>query len=244
MPKAIGMYIFGGSQTIGHILTGWTVDRVLEMTDNMDKINSYHFIKNYPDIPVILPNEWNNQQYIDNLKCNNYDLLFANNPCSGLSSINRNANVDNPINQRFFEVISMVNNLQPKCFLMENAPTLTKLGLPILKEISKLVNDNYRLLIINDLAGNHNVPMYRRRTLVVGWNRKYFDNIPHIQKNQSDKFTVRDAFAGLDSSSNNMEYDTRLIDYNLKRFYKFTKPDQTVFHDRPSHRNRRRHQGH
>ena len=33
--KALGMYIFGGSQTIGHMLEGWEVDTVLEMTDEM-----------------------------------------------------------------------------------------------------------------------------------------------------------------------------------------------------------------
>ena len=52
--KAIGCFIFGGSQTIGHLKAGWNVDRVLEMTENMKEINSAHFVKNYPDIPIIL----------------------------------------------------------------------------------------------------------------------------------------------------------------------------------------------
>ena len=41
--KAIGMYIFGGSQTIGHLLEGWKIDTILEMTDNMIENNAYHF---------------------------------------------------------------------------------------------------------------------------------------------------------------------------------------------------------
>ena len=85
--NAIGMYILGGSQSIGHLQTGFKIDRILEMTNDMHENNSYHFIKNYPDIPVILPKDWWSADYLNELSKNKYDLLFANNPCSGLSQI-------------------------------------------------------------------------------------------------------------------------------------------------------------
>ena len=45
--KAIGMHIFCGSQTIGHLLEGWKIDTVLEISEDMPNQNAYHFIKNY-----------------------------------------------------------------------------------------------------------------------------------------------------------------------------------------------------
>lgn len=178
--KAIGMYIFGGSQTIGHLKAGWEIDTVLEMTETMINENAYHFHKNYPNIKIIPPNEIT-EEYLESIKYK-YDLLFSNPPCSGLSTINRNAGVDCKINDHIYEVVNVALNIQPKVFFIENAPTLTSRGLPILKNIAKLVENNYFLLIINDRASNHNVPMPRRRTFVIGFNKNYFKKIPIIHK--------------------------------------------------------------
>lgn len=211
--KAIGMYIFGGSQTIGHILEGWDVDKILEMTEDMKETNSYHFVKNYPNIPILLPSEW------ENIELCEYDLLFANPPCSGLSAINRNASVNNDANKHIYEVINMINKIQPKSFLIENAPTLTQLGLPILKDIAKIIGDKYRLTIINDLAGNHNVPMHRKRTLIVGWNRNVFKSMPIINDCKLPRFSVKDAFNGLTENTPNMELDIHAKNKSLMPFY-------------------------
>ena len=56
--KAIGMHIFCGSQTIGHLLEGWKIDTVLEISEDMPNQNAYHFIKNYPKISVKKPSEY------------------------------------------------------------------------------------------------------------------------------------------------------------------------------------------
>ena len=136
--KAIGCFIFGGSQTIGHLKAGWNVDRVLEMTENMKEINSAHFVRNYPDIPVVLPSEWSASGYLESLK-GKYDLLFANNPCSGLSQINPLASADNKANEHFYEVFDVIKKVEPKIFLLENAPTLITLGVPILKKMVNII---------------------------------------------------------------------------------------------------------
>lgn len=132
----------------------------------MDETNAFHFVRNY-DIPIIKPSQWNNDKYLSSLK-NKYDLLFANPPCSGLSAINRNASADNDINKHIYEVANTINIIEPKTFLIENAPTLITKGAPILKDIQRILSDKYRVTVITDLAGNHNVPMFRKRTLVVG----------------------------------------------------------------------------
>lgn len=225
--EALGMYIFGGSQALGHMKAGWNVDRILEISDEMLEQNSYHFIRNYPDIPVVKLSEWNNNEYIESLK-GKYDLLFGNPPCSGLSSINRNANVNNDINKHIYEVADMVDRIEPKSFLIENAPTLIARGLPILKDISKKLSNKYRITIITDLAGNHNVPMFRKRTLVVGWNRNYFESMPIINCIVNNDYTVGKALSGLTGDSPDMIKIDLNDKYDFSRFYSLVKPGDPV----------------
>ena len=226
--NAIGCFIFGGSQTIGHIQEGWHVDRVLEMTDDMVDNNAYHFIRNYHSIDVIPRSEWDEERYIKYLKNEDFDLLFSNPPCSGLSSINRNANVNNDVNKYIYEVTNIINDIEPKTFLIENAPTLVTKGLKIVKDIQKTLTSKYRITVITDLAGNHNVPMHRRRTLVVGWRRDIFDKIPIISQQLNNNFTINDAFMGLTDDIPNMSQISLNDRYDFTRFYNLVKPNDTV----------------
>ena len=225
--KAIGMYIFGGSQTIGHLLEGWKINTILEMTESMPEQNSYHFIRNYPSIKVKKPSEYeNNEQYLDKLKNENYDLLFANPPCSGLSSINRNASASSAINQYLYKVIDMVDRIKPKTFFIENAPTLTSLGLPILKDMIKKL-PNYKFLIINDCAKNHNVPMHRRRTFVIGYNEQYFDKVPEIMDAVGPELTSGASLANVD-----LTYNKEFLsdsDTTLFKLYDKIKPGDSIY---------------
>ena len=189
--------------------------------------NAYHFIKNYPKIKVKAPSEYeNNEEYLDKLKKENYDLLFANPPCSGLSQINRNASADCAINGNIYKVVNMVKRIEPKTFLIENAPTLTTTGLPILKTISTMI-PNYKLIIINDYAGNHNVAMTRRRTFVIGFNSKYFAKLPNIHNNCQPYYSIEDALKGVDLTYNK-EYD-KDAETNLFKYYNLVKPNDSLY---------------
>ena len=226
--KALGMYIFGGSQTIGHMLEGWEVDTVLEMTDEMIENNAYHFSKNYPNINIKLPKEYeDNKEYLDSLKKENYDLLFSNPPCSGLSQINRNANVNNDVNKYIYKVIDMVKTIEPKIFFIENAPTLVSTGLPILKDISKKLVDDYYLLIMNDCAKNHNVSMHRRRTFVIGFNKKIFSGVPYIEMNAGKYTSAQDVLNGVDYTYNKEFVDGAKTE--LFKYYKYVKPGSSIY---------------
>lgn len=221
------MYIFGGSQTIGHLLEGWSIDTILEMTDGMTECNAYHFSKNYKNINIILPKQYeNNEKYLEHLKNENYDLLFSNPPCSGLSLINRNASVDNEINNYIYKVFNMVDRIKPKTFLIENAPTLATKGLNILKDMTKILT-NYRFVVINDNAGNHNVPMVRRRTLVIGFNQDYFNGIPIIEQH-IEKCTLKDTLDRINNSCDNKEFVKDTNESNFK-FYKYVSENQSFY---------------
>ena len=223
------MYIFGGSQTLGHLAAGHNVTHILEMTDDMTDYNAYHFTKNYPNIPVKKPSEWNNKEYLETLKHENYDLLFSNNPCSGLSSINRNANPNQPINNRFFEVFNVIKYITPKTFLIENAPTLVSIGTPILHEMTKILGTQYKFTIIRDMAGNHGVPMKRQRTFIVGWRKDIFNNqIPIVNPNKKKQVTMGEVLNNLPNNLPNMEFENNTVLPKLKRFYDKVKPKDTI----------------
>ena len=228
--KAIGAYIFGGSATIAHLQCGWDINTILEMTEDMIDMNAYHFVKNYKDkIRVYKPSEWNNKEFLNKLQLNKYDLFFANNPCSGLSTINKNANVDQPINKRFFEVFDLIKVLNPKVYLIENAPTLASIGTPILQKMVNLLGDNYKFTIIRDYAGNHNVCMQRMRTLIVGWRRDVFNNnIPIINMNKQPKLYIKDILTGLNNNSLNMEPDNDCMMPELQPFYNLVAQGESV----------------
>jgi DNA (cytosine-5)-methyltransferase 1 len=225
------MYIFCGSQTIGMLQSGMDVDRILEISDDMPKKNSCHFIKNYPDIPVIIPSVWDNEDYLNELKKEQYDLLFANNPCSGLSLINKNAGANQPANKYFYDVFNAINTIQPKMFLIENAPTLVTKGLPILKDMTNILKD-YNFTIVRDYAGNHNVCMKRLRTLVVGYKREMFNGTLLLHMNKQPKTTVKDVIGDLyDVPLNGI--DSHYVEFNhdwdnLVNKYEHVKTGQTV----------------
>lgn len=217
--KVLPIFIFGGSQTIGWMKAGFDVDKVLEMTDDMIENNSYHFSKNYTNIEIVPPSIWNNKSYLESLT--GYDVFCGNPPCSGLSQINRNAKADSHTNDHIYDFINIVMTVKPKIFFFENAPTLVKLGLPILKTIQNIVKDDYKMTVITDLAGNHSVPMERRRTLTIGWRKDIFPRIPKIDSNTQPKMTLGEALKGLTDKTPNMELDKGIYEWdkNLFQYY-------------------------
>jgi len=231
--KACGLFIMGGSQTIAHLQTGFKVDRILELSEDIQYTNAYHFTQNYKDILIINPSMWNNELYLTNLNNNQYDLIFANNPCSGLSSINRKANVNQPINKKFNDVFHVVNITNPKTFLIENAPGLVTIGTPILHQMINLLSKKYRFTIIRDLAGNHGVPMKRMRTFIIGWNKEYFNGVPILQMNHLPNVTIKNVFIDnpilLDCYNYN-EYDTPDYYKGLQKYYYLVKPKQSIYY--------------
>ena len=227
--NAIGMYIFGGSQSIGHMNVGWNIDTILEMTEDMMENNAYHFTKNYPSINMLKPSEWSQNDFLDTLKEKQYSLLYANNPCSGLSSINKNANINQPVNNKFFEVFDVINHIEPKTFLIENAPTTVTIGTPILQKMTQLLGSKYKFTIIRDMAGNHGVAMKRMRTFIIGWKKDAFNNkIPLINMNIEPKKTMMDVIGTIDENTLNATDDNFTLFDNIKELYPLIEYNSTI----------------
>lgn len=219
---AVNAFIFAGSFSIGTMKAGFDLKKVLEISDSQPEQNAFYFKKNVEDVPVILPSQWENDDYLDGLKKEKIDLMCCNCPCSSLSQINRNASVDGKNNVHFYRLFNVFKHVQPRVFVIENAPTLVKLGFPILRDMVDQLGDKYRFTIVRDHAGNHQVPMFRQRTLVIGWRRDAFKNHPLINEDIHKKMTVKDTLSDMYSDTTN-DNPSKDVD-SISDLYKYADP--------------------
>lgn len=220
--KAVNAFIFAGSFSLGTIEAGFDLQKVLEIADDQPEKNAFYFIKNVEDVPVVLPSEWENDAWLDALREEKIDLMCCNCPCSSLSQINRNASVDGKNNVHFYRLFNAFTHVQPKVFIIENAPTLIKLGYPILKDMASKLGNIYKFTVVRDIAGNHEVPMMRQRTLVFGWRNDVFKKIPIIKQDKRLMVVVKDTLAGLEECTTN-NFKSPTMD-KISSLYKYAIP--------------------
>lgn len=99
------------------------------------------------------------------------DLLFGGPPCQGFSLIGHRV-LDDPRNSLIFHFLRIVQELQPRVFVLENVPGMATGGhASLLQElIARFDESGYRLRlpykVVN--AGWHGVPQNRRRLVLLG----------------------------------------------------------------------------
>lgn len=187
------MFVFGGSAYFGMKQAGVAVDTILEISDDVVKQNSYHLIKNEA-ANVVKRSDWEGK--LGDYHKENYDIMFSNAPCSGLSQINRNASADNDTNKYIYEAARAAMEIEPKVFILENAPTLATVGAPILKEITSMMKEKYYFTILRDVGKHHGVCMQRMRTIVFAWHKNYFDG-PSLLPLERNEITAEEFLKGV-----------------------------------------------
>jgi DNA (cytosine-5)-methyltransferase 1 len=195
--KVLGAFIFTGSATIGVMQNGVKVDKVLELTDGMPEDNAKSFIHNYPEIPVVIPSVWDTPEYLEELKKEEYDFLYANPPCSGLSlgAPGKQSHEKGP-NCHMYTYMRLIDTIKPKAFMFENAPTLVSTGKPILNDYVQQLKD-YNFTVIRDFGMYHGVAMKRQRTFLMGWRKDVFNEIPVLHMDKQPTVTVEDVIGDL-----------------------------------------------
>jgi len=84
--------------------------------------------------------------------------------------------------------------------------------------VNELKND-YLISVIRDEAGNHEVPMKRMRTLVVGWRKDIFSKHPLVDADKHEKVTIGDTLKDIidditdDAKSKNCDCISSLYKY-------------------------------
>ncbi|HLO11551.1 MAG TPA: DNA cytosine methyltransferase [Pseudoneobacillus sp.] len=198
MAKILGAFVFCGSASIGVMNNGETPTQILELTDDMHKDNAMHFAHNHPEIPIIPPTVWETDEYLEKLRGEEYDLLYGNPPCSGLSlGVRGPQSHEKGPNCHQYRYLNIIEKTQPKAFMYENAPTLITTGKPILNDFVRTLT-NYNFTVIREFGMYHGVAMKRQRTFFIGWRKDAFPVIPTLHMGKSTvPTTVREIIGDL-----------------------------------------------
>jgi len=148
------------------------------------------------------------------------DLLAGGPPCQGFSLQRRGKRAD-PRNGLVLEFLSMVEEIKPGFFLMENVSgLLTKHGKPFLDEFKKRTEHlGYRLHIELLDASGFGVPQRRRRAILVGEMTSGSEPMYRFPMPKAGPLaTVRDAIGDLPSPpKDGSEHPTVANHYREKR---------------------------
>lgn len=141
---------------------------------------------------------WGNLKKIKSENLPNFDMLIAGFPCQTFSVMGRKAGFDDARGQIIFHLARILEETQPKCFLLENVRGLvTHDKGNTLKIILERLNQagfdiTYKVLT----SINYGVPQMRQRVYFVGINKKINKNIENFnwpveqEKPQLKKFLI------------------------------------------------------
>jgi len=112
------------------------------------------------------------------------DVIVGGPPCQGMS-LSGPRKFDDPRNKLYLSFIRLVNEIQPKAFIIENVPGLTGLfGSEIKNSIIKTFRDiGYQIECEILCSADYGVPQTRRRVVFVGYKTGKF-KYPDINKKQ------------------------------------------------------------
>jgi len=163
--------------------------------------------------------------YEDISKLTNFpkaDLIIGGPPCQGFSTANPARSFDDPRNHLFKEYSRIIQDVQPKLFLMENVSGMVtmdngKVFKLIKKELSSCGYILYDSLLN---AKDYGVPQSRRRMIIIGV-RKDIDvkfEFPFPSHNENNYATVGEAIINKPISKSNPNHvKGKLTELNLKR---------------------------
>jgi DNA (cytosine-5)-methyltransferase 1 len=134
------------------------------------------------------------------------DVLIGGPNCQAVSSAGRR-NLEDERNSMFEEYVRLVEELQPRWFLMENVPGLTHAnGLPLLGEIFERFGELRGYTFAGDvlLAADLGVPQYRYRLFLIGTRTGLPVRLPapsHFRDGSPAYLTVEDAIGSIGGGS-------------------------------------------
>lgn len=136
------------------------------------------------------------------------DVIVATPPCQGMSTANYKKGDESKRNSLVVEAISIIKEISPKVFVLENVKAFLKTEctdldgsiIPISESIKKNLGDYYHIYarVIN--FKDYGVPSSRPRTIVIGTRKDYIHFSPlNIFPLQEKVITVRQAIGDLKS---------------------------------------------
>jgi len=221
-PTFISTFSGCGGSSLGYKLAGFKELLAVEYYDKAVET----FKLNFPGIPVYLGDIKNltsaECMKLANIKRGELDVLDGSPPCQGFSAAGKRRITD-PRNSLFKEFVRLLNDIQPKVFIMENVVGLVTgyMKQEYLKIVEELRKCGYRVKseILN--AMYFNVPQNRSRVFIIGM-RNDLEIEPSHPKPQTRPKTLRKAFAGL--SIVDYEPIADISRYAIGKVWKESKP--------------------
>ena len=168
-PTVISTFAGCGGSSLGYQLAGFRELLAVEWDNNAVET----FKLNFPDVPVF----HGDIKKLSGERCMNMagivsgelDVLDGSPPCQGFSTAGKRK-FDDPRNSLFNEYARLLEELQPRVFVMENVTGLVKgcMKQAYLKIVSELRRCGYQVVgkIMN--AMYYSVPQSRQRVIIIG----------------------------------------------------------------------------
>ena len=172
--------------------------------------------KNMPDVNLIIGDIRDTKikdKVIELSKKNGVNMIIGGPPCQGYSLKGKKLGLEDPRNFLFIEYLKLVEELQPKVFVIENVKALLSTSKGWFKD--QIISSIEKLGYIVDVgvlkASDYGVPQTRERTIFICCKeKKVFLPLPIVNK----PVTVRDAIedlAYLESNEGEFEQDYRSL---------------------------------
>jgi len=169
VPSVVSLFAGCGGSSTGYKMAGCQVRAAVEWEQN--SVDTYRL--NHPkttifhrDIATVTGDEL---LLATGLQVGELDILDGSPPCQGFSTVGKRQ-LDDPRNQLFIEYVRLLNELQPKVFVMENVSGLVKGKMkPVFVEILQTLKTcGYRVRAKLMTASHYGVPQKRQRVIFIG----------------------------------------------------------------------------
>jgi DNA (cytosine-5)-methyltransferase 1 len=196
-PTVISTFAGCGGSSLGYQMAGFKELLAVEWDNNAVET----FKLNFPDVPVYHGDigKLSSEKCMElaGIEPGELDVFDGSPPCQGFSTAGKRK-FDDPRNSLFKEYARLLNDLQPKVFVMENVTGMVKgvMKQAYLQIMKTLRECGYKAKgqVLN--AMYYNVPQSRERVIVVGV-RNDLGIEPSHPKPESRPVTVRAAFDGV-----------------------------------------------
>jgi len=195
-PTVISTFAGCGGSSLGYKWAGFKELLAIEWDDNAVQT----FKLNFPEVPI-----WQRdictvtgQEILDfcNIKKGKLDLLDGSPPCQGFSTAGKRQ-VKDSRNDLFKEFVRLVDDLQPKVFVMENVSGMVKGKMKgkfiEIMQTLKSLNYEVRAKLMNSMY--YEVPQSRQRMIFIGV-RKDLNKIPSYPEPLKKVITFNQAVKG------------------------------------------------
>ena len=167
-PTAIDLFSGAGGMSLGFEQAGFDVVAAVDF----DPVHAATHEYNFPYCPVICADaaDVTGAELLSTarLKREELDVLFGGPPCQGFSIIGKRSSRD-PRNRGLMHFHRLLDELRPRCFVLENVPGIASLGTHLERFIAQCRESGYNVVEPQILdAASYGVPQRRKRLFLYG----------------------------------------------------------------------------